>query len=125
MSEESAPYRVSYMAQTSEFDKQKEYKPIPLIDAESEWINRFKKIVNEIVETYKAKNADYGNAYADGFSRFGAVQLVSRIYEKYCRIENLLVRKADSKVIDESACDTLTDIATQCIILRMLLESQI
>lgn len=106
------------------FDEQNKYEPIPLIDASSELVNRFKKITDEMVETYKAKNATYGNAYADGFSRFGAVQLVSRIYEKYCRIENLLVRKADNKVSDESVRDTLTDIANQCIILRMLLESQ-
>lgn len=118
------PSQLRKLPDAIHFDEQKGYRPIPLIDATSELVNRFKKITDEMVETYKAKNATYGNAYADGFSRFGAVQLVSRIYEKYCRIENLLVRKADNKVSDESVRDTLTDIANQCIILRMLLESQ-
>ncbi len=85
-------------------------------------VKAFKAIFNEMVETYKKKNAANGNAYADGFARFGAVQLVSHIYEKYCRIENLLVRKADNKVPDESVRDTLTDLGIRCVILRMLLD---
>ncbi len=47
---------------------------------------------------------------------------MSRMYEKYCRIENILVHNADNKVPDESVLDTLTDLSVQCICLRMLLE---
>lgn len=89
---------------------------------DSDNVKAFKAILNEMAETYKAKDATYGNAYQDGFNRFGAVQLVSRMYEKYCRIENLLVRTADNKVPDESVLDTLTDLSVQCICLRMLLQ---
>ncbi len=116
------PGQLRKLPDTILFDEQKEYQPIPSIDASSERVGRFKKITDEMVETYKTKNATYGNAYADGFARFGAVQLVSHIYEKYCRIENLLVRKADNKVPDESVRDTLTDLGIRCVILRMLLD---
>lgn len=95
-----------------------------LFEDDSDNVKAFKKILNEMAETYKAKNECYGNAYQDGFNRFGAVQLVSRIYEKYCRIENLLVRNADNKVPDESVFDSLTDLAVQSIVLRMLLEKE-
>lgn len=98
-------------------------KEICFDNPDDAWVGHFRNIANEMVETYRRKNADYGNAYLDGFNRFGAVQLVSRIYEKYCRIENLLVRKALPSVKDESVIDTLTDIANQCIILRMMLET--
>ena len=93
-------------------------------DCDNIWVSRFKKIADEMVDTYKAKDETYGNAYQDGFNRFGAVQLVSRMYEKYCRIENLLVRNAENKVPDESVCDTLTDLAVQAIVLRTMIESQ-
>lgn len=89
---------------------------------DSDNVKAFKAILNEMAETYKAKDATYGNCYQDGFTRFGAVQLVSRMYEKYCRIENLLVHKADNKVPDESVLDTLTDLSVQCICLRMILQ---
>lgn len=101
-----------------------ECKPIPLLDVTEERVKRFKEITDEMAKTYRAKNKTYGDAYGDGFRRFGAVQLVSRIYEKYCRIENLLVRKADNKVPDESVLDTITDMAVQLVVLRTLLEPE-
>lgn len=91
-------------------------------EKDSDNMKAFKAILNEMAETYKVKDATYGNAYQDGFNRFGAVQLVSRMYEKYCRIENLLVRNADNKVPDESVIDTITDLGVQAICLRMLLQ---
>lgn len=91
-------------------------------EEDSDNVKAFNAILNEMAETYKAKNETYGDCYQDGFNRFGAVQLVSRMYEKYCRIENLLVRNADNKVPDESVIDTITDLGVQCIVLRMLLQ---
>ena len=85
-------------------------------------VERFNKMAADMVSTYAKKNADYGDAYADGYKRFGAMQLVSRIYEKYCRVENLLVRNVDKKVTEETVADTLTDMAVQCLVLRMLIE---
>ncbi|MBD5381989.1 hypothetical protein [Clavibacter sp.] len=97
--------------------------PDPMtFEEDSDNVKAFMSILNEMEGTYKAKNKTYGDAYQDGFNRFGAVQLVSRMYEKYCRIENLLVRNADNKVPDESIIDTLTDLAVQAICLRMLLQ---
>lgn len=84
--------------------------------------DQFCKITEEMARTYEAKNADYGDCYTDGFNRFGPIQLVSRIYEKFCRVEHLLCHNSDAKVMDESVIDTLTDLANQAIILRMLIE---
>lgn len=97
--------------------------PDPIaFEEESDNVIVFNAILCEMGETYKAKNETYGDSYRDGFNRFGAVQLVSRMYEKYCRIENLLVHNADNKVPDESVIDTLTDLGVQCVALRMLLQ---
>lgn len=83
-------------------------------------VSRFREIAEEMARTYEAKNADYGDAYAEGYRLFGYMQLLSRIYEKFCRVRHIL----DGGVmkVDEAVADTLTDMANQCIILRMLIE---
>lgn len=85
-------------------------------------VAKFKAITNEMVATYEKKNHDYGNAYEAGFRLFGHNQLLSRIYEKFMRVHNLL-GGSDRKVGDETITQTLTDMANQCICLRMLLEA--
>ena len=82
---------------------------------------RFRNITQQMAETYEAKNHDYGNAYTEGYKLFGHTQLLSRIHEKFCRVYNLL-NGADRQVPDESVLDTLTDMANQCVILRMMIE---
>ena len=86
--------------------------------SESSNVRRFREIANEMTQTYKAKNADYGNAYEDGYKMFGHTQLLSRIYEKFLRVKNLL--DGHTPQVDEKVTDTLTDLANQAIILRMI-----
>lgn len=83
----------------------------------------FRDITDEMCHTYEAKNSDYGDAYEEGYKLFGPTQLLSRIHEKFCRAYNLL-NGAESRVLDESIIDTLTDMANQCIILRMFIEQE-
>lgn len=84
--------------------------------------DRFSEITDEMRLTYLVKNKVYGDSYVDGFRRFGPVQLVSRMYEKLCRIVNILCNGAEEEVDNEVVADTLTDLANQAIILRMLIE---
>lgn len=84
-------------------------------------VGDFKRIVDEMAKTYEKKNADYGDAYAEGYKLFGHTQLLSRIHEKFCRVYNLL-NHTERKVLDESVLDTLTDMANQCVILRIMIE---
>lgn len=97
-----------------------ESQPTP--NSLSKVVSHFNDIVKEMLTTYEHKNKDYGNAYEKGYELFGYNQLLSRIYEKFCRVHNLL-RGAENEVKSESISDTLTDMATQCICLRMLLEN--
>lgn len=110
MSEEQAPYDVSYIAD----------RPTISFTEKSE-VARFRDIVDEMAKTYEKKNADYGDAYAEGYKLFGHTQLLSRIHEKFCRVYNLL-NHTERKVLDESVLDTLTDMANQCVILRIMIE---
>lgn len=87
---------------------------------DSDNVKAFKAILNEMAETYKAKDADYGSAYDDGYRIFGHTQLLSRIYEKFSRVKHLL--DGNKPNVTENICDTLTDMGIQCIALRMLLQ---
>lgn len=87
---------------------------------DSDNVKAFKTILNEMAETYKAKDADYGSAYDDGYRLFGHTQLLSRIYEKFSRVKHLL--DGNKPNVTENVCDTLTDMAVQAICLRMLLQ---
>lgn len=86
----------------------------------SDNVKAFKAILNEMAETYKAKDADYGSAYDDGYRLFGHTQLLSRFYEKFSRVKHLL--DGNKPNVAENICDTLTDMSIQCIALRMLLQ---
>lgn len=107
-------------------NKELENKPICFAsdynNGEKQDVKAFRSIVNEMLDTYVKKNHDYGNAYESGFAKFGPVQLLSRIYEKYERLYNILYKSVTVEVSDETICDTLTDMAAQCVILRMLIE---
>lgn len=87
-------------------------------------VRKFREIAQEMSDTYEKKSHDYGDAYAAGFAKFGPTQLLSRIYEKFERLYNLLYLNKNSQVPDESVCDTLTDMAVQCVVLRMLLKGE-
>lgn len=87
---------------------------------DSDNVKAFKTILNEMAETYKAKDADYGSAYDEGYRLFGHTQLLSRIYEKFSRVKHLL--DGNKPNVAENICETLTDMAVQAICLRMLLQ---
>lgn len=119
MSEEQAPYEVSYIADRPTISFDEEVDKTRLIPKS---VFRFRDIVDEMAKTYEEKNHDYGDAYAEGYKLFGHTQLLSRIYEKFCRVYNLL-NHTERKVLDESVLDTLTDMANQCVILRIMIEN--
>lgn len=71
--------------------------------------SNFKDILKKMEETYKAKNADYGNSFEHSLYEFGLVAAVVRMNDKMNRIKSLI--KSEAKVKDESIKDTLLDLA--------------
>ena len=51
--------------------------------------DKLEKLMNELLETYKAKNADYGDSFSDSFREFGIVSAVVRMTDKMNRIKSL------------------------------------
>ncbi len=62
-----------------------------------------------MLETYKAKNKDYGDSFSKSYKEFGLTAPVVRISDKVERLKSLT--KADAMVKDESIRDTFIDCA--------------
>lgn len=69
----------------------------------------FKKLNEESLELYKAKNADYGNSFSKSYKEFGLTAPIIRMSDKLERLKTL--SKAEARVKDESIRDTLVDLA--------------
>nr|DAK01918.1 MAG TPA: Nucleotide modification associated domain 1 [Caudoviricetes sp.] len=70
-------------------------------------------ICKELFETYKAKNADYGDSFAQVRDKYPNAILI-RLNDKLNRLETLM-NGAEQHVNDESVKDTLLDLANYCI----------
>lgn len=74
---------------------------------------RMEEIFDEMLGTYKAKNADYGDSFSKSYKEFGLIAPVVRMSDKLERLKTL--SKADPQVKDESKRDTLIDLANYAI----------
>lgn len=86
-------------------------------------VMRFKRITDEMLQTYIRKNHDYGNSFGQSFAEHGAIAGIVRIGDKYNRVKQLLVKKEHQQVSDESAVDTLLDMANYAIMLAMEIQN--
>lgn len=73
----------------------------------------FRDITNSMIQTYQAKNQDYGNSFEKSLYKFGLVASIIWLSDKMNRIESLSQKKA--RVKDESIEDTLLDLANYAI----------
>ena len=83
----------------------------------------FEKITAEMLETYKKKNADYGNSFAETIREFGYIPAVARINDKLKRVKNMVFGQ-EMNIKEESLRDNLIDIANYCILTVMELDNQ-
>ena len=83
----------------------------------------FEMVIAEMLNTYKKKNADYGNSFAETIQEFGFIPAVARINDKLKRVKNM-VKGNDMNIKDESMRDNLMDIANYCVLTIMELDNQ-
>lgn len=82
----------------------------------------FEGIIKEMNETYKRKNADYGNSFGKQFEEFGMISSVVRLTDKLERLKSLTIGKNQQQVNNESVEDTLLDMANYAIMTVMELR---
>ena len=81
------------------------------------------KICRELTETYKKKNADYGNSFENSLDKHGLIAGIVRMDDKMSRLISLNSKK-EQQVLDESMRDTLMDLANYAIMSVMWLDEQ-
>jgi hypothetical protein len=80
-----------------------------------------REVIEEIHNTFKIKNADYGNSFGEQYEEYGLLSAVIRLDDKMRRLKQLL--KQDAQVKDESIRDTVLDLANYAIMTVMELDN--
>ena len=83
---------------------------------------RFADLANRLVTTYCRKNADYGDSFGRSVEKYGIVAALTRMSDKWNRLENLILKGGKSEVADESVLDTLLDLAAYSLMTYMEVE---
>lgn len=87
-----------------------------------EMAEAFRIITDELCEIFTAKNHDYGNSFFESLDSKGIVAAVVRMEDKMNRLDTLCM--TDSKVKEESKCDTLLDLANYAIMTIMWIDRE-
>ena len=85
--------------------------------------SKFGKVLSEMFDTYKKKNADYGNSFSETIQEFGYIPAVARINDKVKRVKNI-VKGNEMNIKNESLRDNLIDIANYCVLTIVELDNQ-
>lgn len=85
---------------------------------------RFDAIVKRMADTYRAKNADYGDSFGQSVKEFGYTAALVRMSDKFNRLKNLMRADAQAQVKDESIKDTILDLACYSVMLAIEVEKR-
>lgn len=90
---------------------------------QEEQCEEFQAIIERMYDTYKRKNADYGNSFEESCKEEdGLTTARVKLRDKWSRFQNLS-KTNDIKVKDESLKDTLLDMANYAIMTIMYINS--
>lgn len=83
----------------------------------------FANLTQQMLETFKKKNADYGDSTTQTFKEFGLTSYATRLNDKLNRIKSFC-RKGELEVKDESVVDSLMDMASYCLLAIIDVKNQ-
>ena len=81
-----------------------------------------KDTLKNMFETFVLKNTKYGNSFEVSLDKYGSIAALTRISDKFNRIENLILSN-DSGTVDETVIDTLLDMANYCVMTAIYMEN--
>lgn len=84
----------------------------------------FCKYLQQMQNTYQAKNADYGDSFDKLCNEFGLTAPIIRLSDKLERIKTLSKNNSSRQVADERIEDTLLDLANYAIMTLVWLKNQ-
>lgn len=86
-------------------------------------VEQFKSLTSEMISTYTRKNRDYGNSFGRMCKEYGHTYPIIHLDEKLARIKSILL-SGDTAVKDETAIDSLLDLACYSLMTIMELQEQ-
>lgn len=72
---------------------------------------KFKELAENMCKLYENKNNDYGDSFNISCTKYGPIAALTRMSDKFNRIETLILKRQEQKVEDEKLEDTLVDLA--------------
>lgn len=86
-------------------------------------VEQFKSLTSDMIATYSRKNKDYGNSFSRMCKEYGHTYPIIHLDEKLARIKSILL-SGDNAVKDETAIDSLLDLACYSLMTIMELHEQ-
>lgn len=83
----------------------------------------FAKLTKQMLETFKKKNADYGDSTTQTFKEFGLMSYAVRLNDKLNRVKSFC-KKGVLEVKEEKIIDTLMDMSAYCLLAVMDIKNQ-
>lgn len=74
-------------------------------------VMKFNRLAMDMCQLYENKNNDYGDSFNISCTKYGPIAALTRMSDKFNRIETLILKKQEQKVEDEKLEDTLIDLA--------------
>lgn len=74
-------------------------------------VKQFNELAQSMCELYEKKNSDYGDSFNISCTKYGPIAALTRMSDKFNRIETLILKRQTQKVEDEKIEDTLIDLA--------------
>lgn len=71
---------------------------------------------------FAVKNEKYGNSFEVSLDKYGMIAALTRISDKFNRIENLILN-GDKGTDDETVMDTLIDMANYCVMTAVYMKN--
>lgn len=87
-------------------------------------VRRFHSFANALADQYRRKNEAYGDSFGKSVRKYGPISALTRMSDKWNRLESLMVDKNRNEVSDESINDTLLDLATYCVMTVMATNNE-
>lgn len=85
-------------------------------------IDMHSDLCNMLHDIYIQKNTKYGDSFSRSIDKYGNIAALTRISDKFNRLESLILANQDGSDTDESIRDTLLDLANYALMTYIELE---
>ena len=83
-----------------------------------------KNLCDELNKTYEQKDKRYGSSFSHSYKKYGKISALTRMSDKWNRLENLMLNPELNNDKTESLIDTLKDLANYALMTVIELEEE-